>query len=271
MWDERTYDYKGTRLTYLESGTGSETLLAFHGFGQHADVFTDLENTFPAQKYRIFSFSLFYHGSHWPYGARPLEPAFLSDLMESFLLSRQVGKFSIIAYSIGVKFALVIANRQPGRIKNLVMIAPDGIRLNFWYRIATGTWLARRLFRLSVNSKRIFHWIAEWAVKLNLIHASSARFALSQLGSVEKRKKVFDTWMVMRKLFISPILIAGSLNSHNIQVIIFLGDRDKIITEDHVQPLTRHLERKNIIHLPAGHHQLIEAAVVWLRENPDIM
>ncbi|HLF36118.1 MAG TPA: alpha/beta hydrolase [Cyclobacteriaceae bacterium] len=271
MWDERTYDYGGARLAYLESGTGPETLLAFHGFGQHADVFRSLENTFAAQKYRIFSFSLFYHGSHWPYGVRPLEPAFLSDMMEAFLLYRQVGKFSIIAYSIGVKYALVIANRQPDRIKNLVMIAPDGIRLNFWYRIATGTWLARRLFRLSVNQERIFHWIATWGVKLKLIHASTARFALSQLGSVEKRKKVFDTWMVMRKLFINADLLAGSLNFQNVFVIIFLGDRDKIITEDHVQPLTRHLEKKKIILLPAGHHQLIEAAVAWLHENPDSM
>lgn len=261
------FTYNEIILTYEVTGEGSDPILTFHGFGQNAGIFGHLSDAIKPG-HRIYSFNLFFHGSHWPYGDRPLEIHQLTGLFSSFLKKEGIGRFSLAGYSIGARLATALVPEFQDRIMRLYLIAPDGIKTNFWYSLATGSSITRKWFRNTATNPGLFLALAEWTGKMGIIHPSALRFARSQMGNEEKRKKVYYTWMNLRKIFVSPEQLAGAINKNGIPVIIWLGENDKIINVKNISRLTSRLEELKIVNLSVNHHQLIDGWISWIRDHP---
>ena len=260
----QTFENKDIILTYYVIGNGPSPMLVFHGFGQNASVFSSWEEAI-GHDYTIYSFNLFFHGSQWPYGETPLENDLMEDIFSQFLIKAGIDRFSLAAYSIGAKFALVLAQRFYLNIDRILLLAPDGIKLNFWYRVATGTSFSRSVFRFIVNNDGILMGILKLAGKLRIVHDTTFRFVNTQMANIEKRNKVFFTWVVFRKLFVNSALLAARLNEKNISVIVFIGDRDKIITANKIKPIIKLLNNTELISLPVDHHHLISGFYDWAK------
>ena len=253
----RTDDAK---LHYMKTGNGSRSLLLFHGFGQDHHVFESWGDKL-SQRYTLYSFDLFYHGlSEWnnekPVGKRPW-----TVVMDRFLNENAIRKFSLLGFSLGAKFVFATVEAFPGRVEEITLIAPDGISQSPWYRLATGHFLSRTLFKGMIRQPGLFRIVARLANRLGFINKLLLRFAESQMNTVERRRRVYHSWIAFRHLNFNLRSIGATINETKVATSLFVGKRDQVITPAMMQPLLRHLHQPHFEILDAGHHDLLEQSL----------
>lgn len=253
-----TFHYGNTILGYQKAGKGSESILLFHGFGQDNTIFNSLINEL-GDRFTLYSFDLFFHGqSKWLLDETPLSKIFWKELLGQFLIKNNIEKFSLIGFSLGGKFALACLEGYPARINSIVLIAPDGIKTNFWYSLATYPLALRSLFKSMIIKPGRFLSFVKLARLLKLADAGIIRFAKSQMDTEEKRKRVYYSWIVFRMLKFDMKDLAAIINTHKIQLTVIIGKFDKIITVKNVNRLLLLTRNHDLKVLEAGHNNLIE-------------
>lgn len=253
-----TFHYGNTILGYQKAGKGSESILLFHGFGQDNTIFNSLINEL-GDRFTLYSFDLFFHGqSKWLLDETPLSKIFWKELLGQFLIKNNIEKFSLIGFSLGGKFALACLEGYPARINSIVLIAPDGIKTNFWYSLATYPLALRSLFKSMIIKPGRFLSFVKLARLLKLADAGIIRFAKSQMDTEEKRKRVYYSWIVFRMLKFDMNDLAAIINTHKIQLMVIIGKFDKIITVKNVNRLLLLTRNHDLKVLEAGHNNLIE-------------
>lgn len=231
-------------LNYVK--TGDRSLLMFHGFGQDASVFKGLEG---------YSFDLFFHGkSVWSKSEMPLEKSEWKQLINDFLDKEKIQQFSVLGFSMGGKFALATLEAFPDRVKEIILLAPDGIKTSTWYSLATYPIALRKFFKGMIGNHQRFLRIARASRKLGLIDKGVLRFVETQMDSEEKRKRVYYSWVVFRHLKFDLDKIKKIISENNIDVKVFVGRYDKIIKAEYMKRLT-----SRVTILDAGHNDLIRS------------
>src|SRR6218665_4013843 len=137
--------YKDNEIHCLRMGEGSKLLIAFHGFGNEAQLFIPLASAL-ATEYTTVSIDLPGHGlTRWqdPYFGKKDLMAIIQGIKNDFA----VEKFSLLGFSLGGRICLNIAEQQPNGIVRLVLLAPDGLEKNFWYHVATRNVFGKMIFR----------------------------------------------------------------------------------------------------------------------------
>jgi pimeloyl-ACP methyl ester carboxylesterase len=251
-----SFEFEGSKLYFTKSGNGGKILLAFHGFGQDHDVFSSLSTSFP--EHTIISFDIFFHGkSEWSHGEKPLEKEFWNRLIHQFLFQHNIHSFGVLGYSMGGKFALAITERFPEHVKEIFLLAPDGIKTSLWYSLATYPQLLRSLFKSMILKPERFQNIITLARTLHFIDKGILRFAETQMNTEEKRKQVYYAWVVFRHLKFDVRKIAALINSNNINLTMILGKHDKIITSKNMEKLLKGVKKYKLEILETGHTGLI--------------
>jgi pimeloyl-ACP methyl ester carboxylesterase len=158
----------------------------------------------------------------------------------------------------------------PDRIERALLIAPDGIKLNFWYRLATGSAPARRLFRYTIHNPYFFLKLLDWAGKFRLIHPATGRFALSQMRNDAKREKVYSTWVVFRSLHSRVDQLIAIIRQYKLPVLVFAGEKDSVIGLKPLEEFAGKAENSRLVLLPVNHQQLIDSTATWVRDHHGI-
>nr|WP_262896879.1 alpha/beta hydrolase [Fulvivirga sediminis] len=232
-------------------------MLAFHGFGQNGRAFRPMADIM-AKEFTIYSFDLFFHGnSLWHFGETPLSKSTWTEIILAFLSSLNIEKVALMGYSIGAKFALATLEAVPKRITELILIAPDGIKINRWYQLATSVRVTKKIFKSIIYKPAIFFRVLKAGEKLRIIDRGLSKFAASQMDSLEKRKKVYYSWIVFSHLKFKMKAISLLLIENHISVTFYLGSRDKVITHKTIQPLLRKITDYKIVSIKSGHNHLI--------------
>jgi pimeloyl-ACP methyl ester carboxylesterase len=224
--------------------TGDRPLLMFHGYGQDSSVFKGIEG---------YSIDLFFHGqSIWNKGEEPLEKAEWKSIISDFLDQNKIKEFSVIGFSMGARFALATLEAFPDRVKEIILLAPDGIKTSFWYSLATYPIAFRKFFKSMIANHARFLRIARTSKKLGLIDNGILRFVETQMNSEEKRERVYYSWVVFRHLKFDVKKIAAMISQHNIKIRLYVGKYDKIITAKNMKRFTSEIQI-----VDAGHNDLI--------------
>jgi pimeloyl-ACP methyl ester carboxylesterase len=249
-------------------GKGSHSILTFHGFGQDGSVYQAFEKVIDTG-YRLHSFDLPYHGkSRIPVNTDGIESKALRDFFGAYFESEDIRSFILIGYSIGAKFALNLVKFFPEMVDRLILIAPDGLKINFWYRIATGTEFSRNVFRYLMQHPGIFLKFGDLLSFFRLIHPAVNRFVKSQVADRASRELIYDSWVNFRTLNINIREIGKLIETHRIPVDIILGEKDRLIDAEAIRPLIRELPMARIKMLPVGHYRLIEdTAEYFMKEG----
>ncbi|REE02193.1 alpha/beta hydrolase [Marinoscillum furvescens] len=244
-------------LHYQKSGSGSRTILFFHGFGQKHTLFEEwtcqLKDT-----HTCYNFDLYYHGRSTR-ANKPLSKKEWKARLEVFFESEGIDQFEIVAFSLGGRFALATTMLFPERVQNLILIAPDGIWKTIWFRLATHP-LINPLFRHIMLHPRRFHQLVEVAEDFSLASHSLIRFAQRELQVKSNRMRVFQSWTYFRPLQYHPDALVKEFSQHEIPVHLVLGSKDFIIPEAKVVPLLDNLTTLHTHKLPAKHHELVSRA-----------
>lgn len=216
------------RLHYLQFGTGSNLLLAFHGYGEHAGTFTLFEAHLGAT-YTILSFDLPFHGlTHW-HGPEPLTEDMLRQLAHQVMQQFGVAKVSLMGYSIGGRVCLSMVHAIPQSIHRVLLMASDGLAINRYYWFFNRVAVGRLLFTHFLNSGGLSLRAAALCRRLGIIREGQFRLAQSVLQTPERRLQLLHAWPCLRFLVRPPAVLKEVINKHQVPVHIFMGATDRIL------------------------------------------
>ncbi|RCR68127.1 alpha/beta fold hydrolase [Larkinella punicea] len=245
-------------LPVFKLSNGPVPLLAFHGIGQDHRAFEPLAQQLEG-RYAVYAFDLFFHGSQpAPVSDDVLTKQRFQEIIQAFLHQYQIDRFAVLGFSMGGRFALAVAEAFPKHTTELILLAPDGITLSPWYRIATNTGLGRQLFRYFLKHMPLFHRFGLFFLALGLINRSVLRFAESTLATPEQRESVYNAWVYFRKLQFNHRKLSEILNNHPVRVRFFAGHFDQVLPVSYIKPLSRRLHAYELIVLKTGHNRLLE-------------
>ena len=256
----RTYSkfsFQSSKLHYSVYGQSEKVLLMFHGFGHTHKNMREIEEALSLE-YKVYSFDLFFHGfSEWNNDDKPLTSEFWNELIAAFLEQNQIGKFSVLGFSLGGKLALSLVEHFSNNIEKLYLIAPDGLKSNFWYSLATSKPL-KGLFRSVIMNPEFFNKLLKVLTRFKLLDKSAARFASVQMNSRDKRRRVYYTWTVLKGITPNIQRVVESLNAKAIFTELFVGEYDRIIPMPLVRSFSDRLLNKKFLVLKSGHNNLLD-------------
>lgn len=254
-------------LHYQKYGNGEKTLLTFHGFGQtNKDFYPFHEHL--NDEYTIFSFDLFFHGlSTWTNDGIVLNEVHLQSIFFDFFQSNDINGFSVVGYSMGGKFALMLAKLFPDQINQLILVAPDGLHKTIGYRLVTEISAVRSIFHHLIEHPGLFFLFSKILKASGLVNKKLIRFGESQMSTFKLRKKVYLSWTVFRNLFMTKQELTILINNHDIDVLVYLGRHDKLIPPKKITPYFKGISRCDINIIDTGHGELIAQSVYLLKEQ----
>lgn len=253
MPDGNFIAYEDSKLFFKKTGTGPRVLLVFHGFGQNHEAFEVLANAL-GDRYTVYAFDLYFHGkSEWGYEEQPLEKSFLKEIIQKFLTENAIDRFAVAGFSLGARFAMAITEEFPLNVEHLFLLAPDGIRVSFWFTVSTYPIALRKIFKSMIRHPGRFKLIVNTLHELRVMNKGLLKFAEHQMNTVEKRRKVYFSWVVFRHLKFNRRKLIRILNENNIPVTIVIGQQDRVITSKSVRGFIEKILRGNFKIINTGH------------------
>lgn len=261
------FQYQGMTMAYTKHGVGKRNMLVFHGFGQHKNYWQKVAASLQ-KEYTVYSFDLFFHGeSAWPRRDNPVQKAEVVALFVAFLAANKIERFSVAGFSLGGKFALTLCEGLSNRLDELILIAPDGLKANFWYQLATGYRWSRSLFKYFIFQPKLFFRFVNTLYNLRLADRSVLRFAANQMGTRAKRHQVYFSWCVFKDLQFDIQHLITTINKENIAVWGISGKYDKVIKTKHLQSFLRKIKNGTLVTLEAGHANLLQKVAHYFAER----
>jgi pimeloyl-ACP methyl ester carboxylesterase len=226
--------YRHSTIHYYRFGSGPKPAVCFHGYGEDAATFIFLDK-YAGSQFTFFSIDLPFHGkTEWVDGFVFIQSD-LSQIIEEILkqnnseLQTTNSKLTLLGFSLGGRAALSLCQAMPEKIEKLVLLAPDGLKVNFWYWLSTQTWPGNKLFHFTMKHPGWFFGFLKILNKLKLVNASVFKFVNHYIGNAEVRKILYARWTALRKLKPYIKLIKSFVRKNNIQVRLVYGKHDRII------------------------------------------
>lgn len=243
--------FKNSQISCLVFGEGSEVLVAFHGFGDRAALFLNLEPSL-GKKYKIYAIDLPYHGHTVWKEAKFNERVFLS-LVDAIRKIENVELITLLGYSFGCKVVQRIFLRQSKRTKQLILLAPDGFYNRFIFEIAMIPRPLRYVARWLLNRPTWFVKILDFFYKLGLINRFIFQFTKKHLNNVKRRARLFTYWISMDDFNISKSFFIKKVNSRDARIDFFVGTSDDIVSLTQVREIAAQLQNTFVHELNTDH------------------
>ncbi len=250
-----------TTLIYSKIGNGNQILLAFHGFGQDKNFFNSWRKKL-GDKYTIYAFDLFYHGeSHRQY--KKLSKQEWKDHIIKVIEKEGIEQFTLLGYSLGGRFAVATALSFPNMTKEIILIAPDGIYLTIWFKLAT-TPIVRSAFKyMMLNPDKLEKWI-RFNDKVRIVNKYIADFIRKEMGTPESRKRVYISWNYFKSIGYKRGKLIALFQKHTFKRRIILGSKDYVIKPKSILPIIEKMGNFEVTILDKKHHQLLDEDTVNL-------
>ena len=226
-------------------GKESQWLIAFYGFGQSAGIFKPLYELIQ-ETHNLLVVNL----PEEDY-TMDIYPKDLKEYLTPVLHKEGIHSFQTVSFSMGSRFNLFMPEYFPRNVSKMILVAPDGIKINVWNRIAAHTSLGQRLFRFFVKSKNAYLNLLSLLYRTRILSKSLYTFSKWNMRDKTQRTKVYNAWMNMR--YIQPNLkeVNELIQDNGIELITYFGMKDAVI------PL--HIYKKCKRVFPKGRHNLIDA------------
>jgi pimeloyl-ACP methyl ester carboxylesterase len=174
-------------------------------------------------------------------------------------LSGQISehKFSLMGYSLGGRVALSLYEQIPGNISKLILLAPDGLKVNFWYWLATQTYLGNRLFAFTMKNPKWYFKLLNAFHYLGFVNNSIYKFVKAYIDDEQVRNELYSRWTSFRKIKPSIPKIKQQITEFNTDILFIYGRHDRIIRYERAERFIKGIENQcdlNIIN--AGHRVL---------------
>ncbi|HSZ84650.1 MAG TPA: alpha/beta hydrolase [Puia sp.] len=251
--------YKSSQIHYYKAGAGDKLLLCFHGYGEFAESFSFLEKSI-ANDFTLLAIDFPFHGKTIWNEELVFTPEDLVTILEKIIeeASFQNSKISLLGFSMGGRVALHLLQSIPTKIEKIILLAPDGLKINFWYWLATQTSIGNKLFYFTANKPSWFFLLMNTADKLRLVNQSVFKFANHYLHDKQMRNELYDRWTVMRQFKPNIKKIKQDIRANNIQLRLLYGRFDKVIRYKNAEKFMNGIESNCILSIINSGHELLK-------------
>ncbi len=251
-----------SRISYSWWGTGKKLLLCLHGYGESATSFALLEQAL-GKEFTILAPDLPFHGgTQWKDGLY-FDPAKFPALIEEIIARLPVitsppaprfDRWWVMGYSMGGRVALSLLEYAPEKIAKLILLAPDGFKMNAWYWLATQSRPGNRAFRRIMHRPHSLFRLLRIAGKLKLLNPGIHKFMFRYIEDPQVREELYDRWTVMRGFNPDIRSIRSIIRERRIPVSLLYGRHDHIIRAATGERFRKGIEPWcRILVLDAGH------------------
>ncbi len=259
--------YKDSIITYQCFGQGPKPVICFHGYGEEGSAFSFLEK-YAGGDFTFYAIDLPFHGNTKWNEKLTFEINDLQQIVEQILNMSNFKpetsnpKFSLMGFSLGGRMALNLYQLIPDKIEKLVLLAPDGLKVNFWYWIATQTRLGNKFFAFTMKKPGWFFWMLKLLNKLKLVNTSIFKFVNYYIGNAEVRQLLYSRWTGLRKIKPDISKIKKPVAANNTPVRLVYGKHDRIILSSVGEKFCKGIENNcRLAVIPSGHQVLHEKYV----------
>jgi len=260
------------QIEVIQIGNGDRNVIAFHGFGRSGYDWKLVYDGW-GKNTTLFAVNLYFHGeSMFPANRSSLHAITKTEFhnhMQLLLAHFGLSKVSLAGYSLGGKIALTFAELLPESVSSIWLFAPDGIRINPWYQLATKTRLGRKTYALFLDNPTWLFKTVDLIKKARIIDEKIERFALENIDSSTKRMQVKDVWLALR--FLNPNLktLRKSILEFDIKLYQFYGKYDSIIPLSPGKRFAKAIhQEENVFQIECGHWLFRDKTVAkmkWLQ------
>ncbi len=226
--------YQSSAIHYSLSGNGGKNVICFHGYGESTNNYDFLQASAGAA-FSFISIDLPFHGKTVWAEKRPLTPGDLVRIIDKILFENRVAdagendRVILVGFSLGARVALRYFQERPEKVEKLILLAPDGLKVNFWYWLATQTGAGNKLFAFTMEKPGWFFGMLKLMKKLRLVNSSVFKFVNYSIGDPEIRRLLYSRWTVLSKIKPSIPLIKKAIREHKTAVRLIYGKYDRII------------------------------------------
>ncbi|WP_276479639.1 alpha/beta fold hydrolase [Paraflavitalea pollutisoli] len=255
--------YKHSQIHFSAGGAGEKLLLCLHGYGESEKTFHFLERHLPTG-YQLVALDLPFHGgTQWQEGL----DFSMEDLLSILAGIRQhlgipAARLSLMGFSMGGRVALSLLETIPDQIDRVLLLAPDGLKVNFWYRFATRSVVGKQLFRFTMQHPGWFHQFLKAGNRLKLINQSIFKFTNYYINDRRVRDELYNRWTCMRHFRPHLQVIKSLIVQYRIPVRLLYGKYDRIIRYERGEKFSAGIESFCTLQvIPTGHQVLQEKNV----------
>jgi pimeloyl-ACP methyl ester carboxylesterase len=255
--------YRSSKVHYCWFGTGQKVLLCLHGYGESEQTFRFLEKYLSAE-YTVFAIDLPFHGNtQWLEGLRFTTDDLLA-ITESLRIkhNREASKITLLGYSMGGRVALQLLLTIPEKIERIILLAPDGLKVNFWYWLATQTYLGNRLFGFTMKHPGWFFSLLQAGNRLKLINQSVLKFTRYYIHDTTVRRLLYERWTCMRAIRPRLAFVKKLIRTHQLPVRLLYGQYDRIIRYERGEKFRKGIESFCTLHIIQTGHQVLQEKYV---------
>jgi|GEM_PF-139471 len=251
--------YKASVVHYRMAGNGRKLLFCFHGYGEDAESFAFLEESL-STAFTMICIDLPYHGkTNWQEGLL-FTASELITIMEGIAKDQdfKLSRFSIAGFSLGGRVAVALVPLKAQQIEKLLLIAPDGLKVNFWYWLATQNALGNRFFKFTMNHPRWLHGVLTLGNRFGIANRSIYKFSMNYLEDEQARHDLYQRWTTMRSFGCSQAELKQLITENKITVEMIYGCHDRMIRAETGEKFRKGLEDQcRVTILPCGHQVLV--------------
>lgn len=258
---EHHLSYRESVLAYKVFGYGPELVFCFHGYGESATAFRFLER-YAGDRFLFVALDLPFHGeTKWNEGL-----TFTKGDLKKFVCEI-IGKHnpipgsqfpvSLLGFSLGGRIALDLYQSMPEKIKKMVLLAPDGLKVNFWYWLATQTWAGNKLFAFTMKHPAWFFAMLKSLHKMKMVNASIFKFVRHYIDDSEARSLLYKRWTALRRIRPHLSTIKREIDKNKTDTILVYGKHDRIILSSAGEKFRRGIEQYCLLKVIASGHQVL--------------
>lgn len=212
--------YQDNVLHFTRYGHGPALLLAFHDRGQDQRFITALAQKL-AQRYTIISFDLPGHGqTQWK---DTMSKTALVTITERFKLEFNADRFAVLAFGLGARFALTLAEQRSEWIDTLWLYDPEGLYHQPWYGLESRSPLGQKIFRFFEQAPGRAIKILSSLASVKLVRKDRLQQMQQILNAPDYRKQVGQQWTMLKEIIPEPDKVRWLIKKHAIPVHLYIA------------------------------------------------
>jgi pimeloyl-ACP methyl ester carboxylesterase len=222
-----SFKYGLSTISYLRLGVGKRLLICFHGFGDHAVIWRNLERKI-GHNFTLIAIDLPFHGqTDWQ--QKMMQIADFEKIIHEILMIENATRFSLAGFSFGARVVAKLLLSKADFIETIFLFSPDGFGTKGLKMATSVPVFLRRFVQFLFRKPAFFVQIIEQLHKKRLVPKSVHWFFSQNIGRVERRKRLFFYWLSLNDFEVKLPIFKKKLLETSIPTYVFLGDHDDIV------------------------------------------
>ena len=248
--------YKKSSIHYYRFGTGSELLIALHGFADQGKLFGALEPSL-SDHYTVYAIDLPFHGkTKW--AANHFDQKDLSGIIQKIREREGKDRINFMGYSMGGRLVQKLLFEWIPKVDKVYLIAPDGLKTKWMFNVNMMPMPLRHLIHWLLRNPNWLIWVIKKSYRWGLISKFIHDFSYYHISTEEKRDRIFNTWYSLDSFVLHPKKVKNLLQKYPVMVEMYFGTRDEVIPPESGKLLSEGLDNVHLNLIEEGHLLLDE-------------